>query len=176
MKKKSLLVLVCLCVWSTAKASYASPSSVDCTDSADDGVSDKTDISAVMWNIKDDWSNFESDVEGSSGHKLGSAIKSDFKNGNVECQYSPTFFELCGLLGGSAQADVFGAYVCGDFIDGIHSEAQKDRRACYAAILTKTFALSNLRFKSTATDLGEAAFDYWSDRFGSTISYGDCGI
>lgn len=174
--KTKIFLLFTLCMMLNSLSSHATPGINDCTDRADDGVSDKTDISAVMSKISGDWSNFESDVESSSGRIIQDALERDFNNGNVDCDYSSDFLELC-FWGGSAESIPLGRiFLCGDFIDGLHGEAQKDRRACYAAILTETFALSNLKTAAAAEALGQAAFYYWVDRFGSDIAYDDCGI
>lgn len=157
--------------------SQASPTIKRCTESANDGGSDETDIRAVMWNINDDWSNFESEVEWRSGKNLKDSIQNDFADGKVVCEYESPIYTLCGLLGGSSEFVPLGKVdLCGDFLEGLHDEAQKDRRACYAAILAKTFANSNGKTLSSSELIGEAAFTYWEDRFGSTIDFDDCNI
>lgn len=176
MKIRTLLALTAILLIAPT-LSQAKPSINNCTQTADDGTADSKDIKAVMWNINDDWSNFESAVEWDSGHNIGSTMRNYFANSAVICQYSPSAFEICGLLGGSAQSLPLGTiYICGDYLENLHSEEQKDRRACNAALLTKTFAESSLKSSRVSMDLGEAAFDYWEDRFGSSISYSACGI
>lgn len=174
---KMIFIMVALFIGFLPTKGQASPSISRCTENADDGGSDETDIRAVMWNINDDWSNFESEVEWRSGKNLRESLHNDFSNGTVMCEYDSPIYTLCGLLGGSSEFVPLGrADLCGDFLEGLHDEAQKDRRACYAAILAKTFANSNGKTPSASELIGEAAFAYWEDRFGSTIDFDDCNI
>lgn len=171
---KSKLIIFIVLVLMSAPV-FASPSVSGCTQEADDGISDSTDIKAVLWNINDDYENYESDVEWASGVNLPSSFQNHFSNGDYECQYNPGLFDACysGDLGEFAWGEVI---LCDAFLNNIHNESRKDRRTCYAALISGYRALSYLRINANeALDVAEAAFDYWQDRFGSTIDFDDCG-
>lgn len=137
---------------------------------------DGKDIRAVMWNIADDWENFEDDVEDYSGREVDTRIFDEMDSGSVTCEYNPGILHPCRVLGEAGIVNVFSDEVilCESFLDFIEDESQKDRRACYAGILTQHFAGGDLHLSPAL--LGRAAVEYWNDRFGSDMDYDSCGL
>lgn len=154
----------------------AAPTVSGCTQTADDGVKDSKDIKAVLSKINGDYANFESDVEWESGENLPSSFQDHFSNGNYECEYHPSGFDAC-TSGDLAERDVFGnLFICDAFLDDIHEESQKDRRACEAGLIAGYHARAYIQINpSEALKIAKAAFHYWEDRFGSTIDFEECG-
>jgi hypothetical protein len=153
---------------------------VNCNDTQE------VDIRAVAWNLVDDWTNFDAEIERQTSFNLGNCTHDRFSsNGRVECMAR----DHCtgkGCRQGYSVPTQQRIRIYPDFLTRIAALPAPDKRACIAALMTHEFAHSCSRFEGRAEAREDAAFDYWKTRFPGTsgfdindndsITTNDCGL
>ena len=158
------LVGMCTAALVLATQALAAPEQIDCNST------ESLDIRATAWNIVDDWSDFEDYVEDRTSYNIKSCLKNRLDyNGKVKClssykswlgkawptakkmKVSQDFRNILASLGGSS--------------------AQPNRRSCWAYMMAHEFSHTCDRGETAADAIGEAAFDYWKDRFSVSSSH-----
>lgn len=155
-----------------ASTTSISLETVDCTDTQ------AVDISAVAWNLVDDWANFERTVESATGFNLGNCIRNRFRdNARVICEQQANCNNSGRCVLGRSSPLNKTTRIFGTFFNNIANASAPDRRACYAALLTHEFSHSCDRvFEQPRAEAREAAaFTYWRTRFPGTSGWSRTG-
>lgn len=147
---------------------------IDCDDTQ------SKDIRAVAWNIADDWTNFDNQIETVTSFNLGNCTQDRFStNGKVKCMAKNKCKNNGTCRNGSSSPFNKKIKIYPAFLNTIAGLPQPDRRACYAALMTHEFAHSCDRMEGRAEAREDASFNYWKDRFAVTSNLdlqNDCGM
>ena len=147
-------------------AAFAVPDQIDCNNT------ESKDIRATAWNIVNEWDDFEDFVEDETGYNIKSCLRNRLnRNGKVQC--TDNYEAWLGRAWPTSRK----MKVSQNFRDNVEDASSRpDRRSCWAYIMAHEFSHTCDRGETAADAIGEAAFDYWKDRFGVSSShyFNDC--
>jgi hypothetical protein len=166
MTMKIRLLIAVISLLAAGSITMAAQNIIDCDEPFE------TDIAAILWNVANEYDDFEDFVEDHAGVNLKSCMRNRFEsNGDVKCMDLAS-----GKIGSSVPGDDK-IKIDTDWLNGlpqIDRDDQKFRRACIVGTMAHEFAHSCYSTESRAEDIDNAAFGWWRQRFNATGYFSEC--